>query len=189
MPHTLPPSEHNPFPFRDAVCPADREAVRHIISATGFFRPDELDIALELVDARLEQGEASGYSFLFAEENENVLGYACYGPIGCTIGSYDLYWIAVDPSRQGAGLGRMLIEETERRIQTAGGRHVYIETSGRPQYTPTRKFYERCGYELAAVLKDFYDQDDDKWIWKKVLRPSHHAVPSRLSTKAMEKPS
>jgi ribosomal protein S18 acetylase RimI-like enzyme len=104
------------------------------------------------------------------------LGYACYGPIGCTIGSYDLYWIAVDPTRQGQGIGRMLVEETERRIQNAGGRHIYIETSGRPQYTPTRQFYERCGYELGAVLKDFYDQDDDKWIWKKALRPGQPAL-------------
>jgi ribosomal protein S18 acetylase RimI-like enzyme len=167
MPHTPPKPESNPVIFRDTLRASDREAVGRIISATGFFRPDELDVALELVDLALENGASSGYSFLFAEQNEDVIGYACYGPIACTIGSYDLYWIAVDPSQQRAGIGRRLVEEVERRVQNAGGRHIYIETSGRPQYTPTRKFYERCGYESAAVLKDFYDRNDDKWIWRK----------------------
>lgn len=167
MSNTHPESQKNPMVCRDRLCSEDREAVRQIISATAFFRQDELDVALELVDARLEKGEDSGYSFLFAEQGGAVLGYACYGPIACTIGSYDLYWIAVDPAHQRAGIGRKLVHEVEQRIRNAGGRHIYIETSGRPQYAPTRKFYERCGYQAAAVLKDFYDQDDDKWIWKK----------------------
>jgi ribosomal protein S18 acetylase RimI-like enzyme len=169
MPRIRSESEQNPVVFRDTVRPADRESVRRIISDTGFFRQDELDIALELVDAALDKGEESGYSFLFAEQNGAVVGYACYGPIACTIGSYDLYWIAVDPSYQRAGLGRKLVQEVERRIQSSGGRHIYIETSGRPQYTPTRRFYEGCGYHSAAILKDFYDRDDDKWIWKKEI--------------------
>lgn len=167
MPQSPAESERNPIVVRDTVRPADRDAVRRIISATGFFRSDELDVALELVDLRLEKGEESGYSFVFAERNGSVLGYACYGPIACTIGSYDLYWIAVDPVCQREGIGQRLIQEVERRVKNSGGRHIYIETSGRPQYTPTREFYNRSGYESAAVLKDFYDRDDDKWIWKK----------------------
>jgi GNAT superfamily N-acetyltransferase len=167
MPKSSPEPESNPLVFRDTVRPPDREAVGRIISATGFFRPDELAVALELVELAIEKGEASGYSFLFAEQDNEVVGYACYGPIGCTIGSYDLYWIAVDPARQRAGLGRKLVAEVEQRIRIVGGRHIYIETSGQPQYTPTRKFYERCGYQAVAVHKDFYDQGDDKWIWQK----------------------
>ncbi len=122
---------------------------------------------MELVDTRLEKGDASGYFFVIAEQGDQVIGYACYGHIACTIGGYDLYWIAVDPSQQGKGIGRVLIEEVEKQVRLAGGRHLYIETSGLPLYRPTRGFYERCGYELAAVLEDFYDRDDDKWIWRK----------------------
>lgn len=167
MSNMHPESQKNSIVFRDTVDSGDREAVRQIISATGFFREDELGVALELVDARLENGLDSGYSFLFAEQGGAVLGYACYGPIACTIGSYDLYWIAVDPAHQRAGIGRSLVHEVEQRIRNDGGRHIYIETSGRPQYAPTRKFYERCGYQSAAILMDFYDQGDDKWIWRK----------------------
>ena len=98
----------------------------------------------------------------------HVVGYACYGPIACTVGSYDLYWIAVDPGLAGTGvLGRLLLARSRTSHRVPAGRHIYIETSGRPQYAPTRTFYERCGYQLAAVLNDFYDRGDDKVIWRK----------------------
>jgi ribosomal protein S18 acetylase RimI-like enzyme len=159
----------NTFPtLRSNVTSADRDAVRRIVEATGFFRADEVEVAVKRVAEGLAKGSASGYDFIFAEFDGEVAGYACYGPIACSLGSYDLYWIAVDPQRQGQGIGKVLLCEAERRIIERGGRHIYIETSGRPQYTPTRAFYERCGYEVAAVLPEFYDRDDDKVIWRKV---------------------
>lgn len=154
--------------LRRQVRVSDREAVCRIVAATEFFRPDEIEIAVELVEARLDKGAASGYEFLFAELAGVVVGYACYGPIGCTLGSYDLYWIAVDPAAQGRGVGKLLVEEAEKLIWQADGRHIYIETSGRPQYQPTRGFYERCGYEVICTLPDFYDSGDDKVVWRKV---------------------
>ena len=48
-------------------------------------------------------------------------------------------------------------------------RQVYIETSNREQYAPTRGFYLRCGYRQEALLKDFYAVGDDKVIYGKVL--------------------
>jgi ribosomal protein S18 acetylase RimI-like enzyme len=159
------------FSLREEVQPSDRDAVRRLVEATGFFRPDEVEVAVELVDTRLEKGEPSGYEFLFAEESGRMAGYACYGPIACALGAYDLYWIAVEPAFQGRGLGRALLNEVERRVESRSGRHVYIETSGRPQYEPTRAFYRRCGYELAAVLEDFYDRGDAKLIWRKPCGP------------------
>jgi D-alanine-D-alanine ligase len=153
--------------FRAEVTDEDRDAIRRIVAGTGFFRPDEIEVAVELVDSRLEKGDASGYFFLLAELNGHPVGYACFGPIACTIGSFDLYWIAIDPDQQGQGVGRMLLAEVERRIWEMEGRHIYIETSGRPLYEPTRGFYQRCGYEIAATLADFYDLGDDKVIWRK----------------------
>ena len=161
-----PPSE---WRLRCDVKPEDRESVRRIVHDTGFFRADEVDVAVELVDERLLKGDASGYHFVFAELSGQVAGYACFGPIACTLGSFDLYWIAVDPRYQGHGIGRKLILESERQIREQNGRLVYIETSGRPQYSSTRIFYERCGYEVVAVMPEFYDVDDDKVVWAKAL--------------------
>ena len=137
------------------------------MASTGVFSPVEIDVAVELLEERLEKGPPSGYHFIFAEQAGRTLGYACYGPIALTAGSYDLYWIAVDKSSQGQKVGQLLLAKAEDLIRSAGGRQIYIETSNRPQYAPTRKFYLRCGYRQEALLKDFYAPGDDKVIYAK----------------------
>ena len=64
---------------------------------------------------------------------------------------------------------RTPFEVTERRIRASGGRRVYAETSGRPQYEPTRVFYERLGFFREAHLKDFYAPGNDKVFYVKAL--------------------
>jgi GNAT superfamily N-acetyltransferase len=156
--------------FRYEVEPADVSRIAAMVEVTGFFRPDEVAVAVELVEARLTRGDASEYFFVFAMQGDDTIGYACYGPIGCTIGSIDLYWIVVDPAAQGRGVGRGLVTEVERLCRTQGSRKIYIETSDKPQYAPTREFYLRCGYKIDALQKDFYDDGDDKLVLVKDLR-------------------
>ncbi len=156
--------------FRYDVTPADREVVRAIVESTGFFHAAEVAVAVELVEERLAKGPASGYHFVFAERDGRTHGYACYGHIAGTAASYDLYWIAVEASLRRGGLGRLLLAESERLIREAGGQRVYVETSNRAQYVPTRRFYECCGYHLEAILKDFYAPGDDKAIFVKAFQ-------------------
>ncbi len=88
--------------FRKTLRAGDREEVRRLVEATGFFRSGEVEVALELVDENLAKGEeVSGYHFLFAEREGKTLGYLSFGPIPCTLGSFDLYWIVVDPQERG----------------------------------------------------------------------------------------
>jgi len=155
--------------LRDVVLPQDREGVRAIVENTGFFRPDEVAIAVELVEERLARGAASGYHFIFAELGDELAGYACYGPIACTVGSYDLYWIAVAPSWQRHGIGRKLVEAVEARVALNGDARIYIDTSGQTKYAPTRSFYERSGFRCDARLADFYAPGDDRVIYVKIL--------------------
>jgi D-alanine-D-alanine ligase len=155
--------------LRTEVRPDDCEIVRRIVAATGLFRAGEIDVAVELVQARLEKGAVSGYEFVFAEQKGQVVGYICFGRNTVTVSSFDVYWIAVEPSKQGQGLGQLLLEEAERRIAAVGGTRVYIETSHRADYQATRGFYDRCGYTLASVLDDFYAPGDSKATYVKVL--------------------
>jgi ribosomal protein S18 acetylase RimI-like enzyme len=159
--------------WRDRVRDSDRQAVRQLVAATGFFNREEEEIAVELVDEALARGRASGYEFIFADAADGsgaLLGYSCFGPIDGQPGAFDLYWIAVSPARQRHGLGRQLIDESERRIGAEGGTEVFIDTSGRGQYRPTRDFYERMGYRVHEVLPDYYAPGDDKVIYAKSLK-------------------
>ncbi len=154
---------------RRGVEAADRPGLKALLERTGFFNGEELDVALELVDDRLRLGEGSHYRFLVADVGGEVAGYACWGPIPGTVASVDLYWIAVDPAHQGRGVGRALLEASEEWILEEGRSRVYLETSGRPQYVPTRHFYLATGYEIIAELEDFYAPGDGKVMYLKVL--------------------
>ncbi|HKI05406.1 MAG TPA: GNAT family N-acetyltransferase [Thermoanaerobaculia bacterium] len=155
--------------IRRGLDPADREPVEALIRATGFFNPEEIEVALELVDERLAEGDASHYRFLVGEWDGRVAGYACWGPIPGTVASADLYWIVVHPDFQGKKIGAALLQAAEEWMASAGRTRVYVETSTRPQYLPTRAFYGACGYGLAAELADFYAPGDGKALFLKVL--------------------
>jgi D-alanine-D-alanine ligase len=155
--------------FREDVLPGDAAVVRDIVTSTGFFHAHEVDVAVELVEERLKKGLDSGYLFLFAEQEGRTVGYSCYGEIPCTEGSYDLYWIAVHGDYHKQGIGGVLLAMTEERIAGRQGRVIWVETSGREKYLPTRKFYQRCGYSEEAVLKGFYSAGDDKVVYAKRL--------------------
>jgi ribosomal protein S18 acetylase RimI-like enzyme len=149
--------------------PSDPGTIFRIVQSSGFFSTEEISLARELAEEKLEQGSICSYQFLFAEDKDRVLGYTCYGLIPATCGSYDLYWIAVDEQFRSQGLGKELMQKTEDVIRGIGGRLIYVETSSRDQYKPTHGFYESCGYQKEAFLKDFYAEGDSKIIYVKTL--------------------
>ncbi|MBI4499868.1 MAG: GNAT family N-acetyltransferase [Gemmatimonadetes bacterium] len=151
--------------------PEHRARAREIVEATGLFRPEEVEIAEEVFEsAALAPG--TDYTPLGAfDEEGNLLGFACYGPTPCTVGTWDLYWIAVDPGAHRQGVGRKLAQWTEQRIAGEGGRLIVAETSSRGDYDPTRAFYEALNYEVAARVPDFYAPNDDLVVYIKRLGP------------------
>ena len=155
--------------FRSTVTEKDLQWVREITDSTGFFYPEEVDTAVELVEDRLAKGPRCGYHFLFAEQDGETVGYTSFGPIACTRESYDLYWIVVSGKYRGKGLGTQLLEQSEEAIASLGGTRVYIETSARPLYEPTRAFYLARGYTQIAELEDFYAPGDAKAMYLKVM--------------------
>ncbi len=149
-----------PVRLRDLLS-SDRAPIERLLRATGAFLDNEIAVALELVDAPA----SAGYRFVVAEVDGAVAGYACFGETPCTQGTFDLYWIAVDPARQGAGVGRALLAAVEGRLKPIGARLLLIETASKPSYAATRAFYERCGLEIVARVPDFYADGDDKLIY------------------------
>ena len=155
--------------WREEPRASDIQRVREIIISSGFFSEDEIEVAVELVQERLQKGAESGYYFLFAEEDQKVTGYSCFGPIPCTVESYDIYWIAVQQELRRSGLGAVILNKVEERIREMGGKRIYVETSSREQYRPTRSFYSRCGYRKEATLENFYSTGDHKVIYLRTL--------------------
>lgn len=148
----------------------DRRRVAEIVAATGVFRAAERAVALEVFDSAVRRPGVD-YFALGAFDADRLVGFACYGPTPCTVGTWDLYWIAVDPAFQRQGTGRALMEACEQSIASQGGRLVVVETSSRPDYGPTRAFYRKLGYREAARIPDFYLPGDDLLVYVKRLNP------------------
>ncbi len=147
----------------------DVEEMVRITSATGFFYPQEVEVAREVLLEAAEDGEASGYHVQVAVLDERAVGYVCFGPTPLTKGTWDIYWIAVDPQQQGQGIGNRLMSLAEEEIRSKDGRLVLVETSSRDLYVPTRGFYKRMGYQEVSYIPDFYDIGDGRVTFAKVL--------------------
>jgi ribosomal protein S18 acetylase RimI-like enzyme len=145
---------------------ADRRRIEEITRAVLVFRDDEVPVALEVFDGAV--GGSPDYIALGATVDERLVGWICWGPTPCTLGTYDLYWMAVDPTMQGSGIGAVLLRAMEGRL-AGSARLIVVETAGRPDYRPTRAFYEARGYRKAAIIPDFYAPGDDQVVYVKAL--------------------
>ncbi len=147
----------------------DRSAISKILRSIPEFKPSEVVVAEEVIDSYLRDPLRSGYSILVAEIGLKVVGYICYGPTPLTEGTWDIYWLAVEPDQQRRGTGRALLTFAEEEIKGHGGRLTFIETSSKPEYERIRRFHYSQGYELLCSIADFYAIGDDKLIFQKRL--------------------
>jgi predicted N-acetyltransferase YhbS len=148
----------------------DKPHVTKILRSTREFKPFEVEVAEELIDSYLEDPVGSGYHILVAEVDSTVTGYICYGPTPMTEGTWDIYWEAVAPGKQGRGIGSALMKSAEKEIVRAKGSLAIVETSSTPLYEKTRNFYLGQGYEVICRIPDFYAPGDDKLILQKRLK-------------------
>jgi ribosomal protein S18 acetylase RimI-like enzyme len=148
---------------------SDVEPLRRILQATNVFREEEIEVAVELMDATL--GKTEDYiQRAIVDDASVVQGYYCVGPTPMTKSTFDLYWIAVNPEYHGKGIGYQLLSDCERTVCTMNGKLIVVETSSLPKYVATRKFYLRNNYVEAARIRDYYGPDDDLMIYTKHLQ-------------------
>ncbi len=125
-----------------------------------------MECAIELVDLALQPNNRD-YKILVADREGKLVGYVCYGPTPMTEGTYDLYWIASDPTVRGQGVGASLISGMEGELRRQKARIIRVETSATEAYGPTRGFYASMKYTEEARIRDFYKVGDDLIILTK----------------------
>lgn len=147
--------------------PADVGRLVNLTAATGFFKPHEIDALRGVLDAYI--ADETGHACYASEGDGGIDGYVYVDEADMADRTWYVWWIAVDPSTQGRGLGRELLRFAEDETRGRGGRVMFIETSGLPIYEPTRRFYLRNGYDQEAVLRDYYADGDDLVAFRKRL--------------------
>jgi ribosomal protein S18 acetylase RimI-like enzyme len=145
-------------------------AVEDILRSTGFFYEFEIQTALEIAQETFSHGsDKSGYYWMKITNEDGMVAFANYGKNPFSTHSWDLYWIAVHNNSRNNKFGTVLLDAVEKDVKEKGGKILWIETSGRPLYASTERFYRKNGYKLQATLEEFYGPGDPKRIYSKTL--------------------
>jgi [ribosomal protein S18]-alanine N-acetyltransferase len=103
--------------------------------------------------------------YVVLTDADGVLGYAGLDHGGEVA---DVMTIAVAPRAQGRGLGRVLLDELERRAGTRGATHVILEV--RADNVAALALYERSGYTVISTRRRYYQPGDvDALVLRKAL--------------------
>jgi ribosomal protein S18 acetylase RimI-like enzyme/DNA-binding PadR family transcriptional regulator len=105
-----------------------------------------------------------GGAVLFALLGDTVVGTCAlkqHAP-----GEYELTKMGVDPSVQGVGIGRKLIEAAITEFQRLGGTELFLETNTRLE--SAIHLYERTGFEHQPTIREGspYDRANVYMIWR-----------------------
>ncbi|HEX9106935.1 MAG TPA: GNAT family N-acetyltransferase [Longimicrobiales bacterium] len=151
--------------------PADRDPIHWIAASAGGFSPAELEAALALFDAAVEDG-AAAQQVCVLEDAGIPAGFACYGPTPRTEGTWQLHAIAVEHAAQGKGYGRHMLAYVESEVRRGGGRLMLVESRSAEGCARANAFYERTAYTLVARIPAFYRPGEDKLVFAKTLEAS-----------------
>lgn len=157
------------------VVPADSDAVMDLSEASGLFQPHELADLRGMLEASLDGSLGPDHHWVVDDDDgwtastSRLASLAYFAPEAFANRVWNLYLIAVDPSRQGEGRGTAMLKYVEAELATRGERLLLIETSGLGRFEQTRAFYRTNGYDEEARIRDYYDVGDDKVIFRKAL--------------------
>jgi ribosomal protein S18 acetylase RimI-like enzyme len=151
------------------VLPRDTPELVALAQETGVFKPAEIVALREVLDDYHREAHARGHHAAAVEQDGRPIGFVYFAPASMTDRTWYLYWIAVDRRAQAKGTGGVLLRHAEDQIRREKGRLLLVETSSLPHYELTRKFYAKQGYEVNAIVGDFYSDGDDLVIFRKRL--------------------
>lgn len=154
------------------IRPVTEDDIKPLVAltkATGAFKPLEVDILRSVFRDYFDGDIEAGHVAACLERDGSLLGFVYFAPDEITFGTWELWWIVVGKDAQGRGVGRELLRYTENAVRAAGGVRLYIDTGSGNGYEATRQFYLRGGYDQVAVLPDYFDEGDDKVVFRKSL--------------------
>jgi len=148
----------------------DRATLLSMLIKTQAFTSAEIDVAMELIDIVLKDRIQKDYQIdCMVDDQDLAIGYICYGPTPMARGTFDLYWIAVDPDFQEQGAGTRLLIFLEEGVKAREGRMILADTSTIPQFEKTQKFYLKNGFQEVARVPDYYHPGNDRITFCKRL--------------------
>lgn len=144
---------------------SDVAQLKVVLDSIELFPSELLD---EMIADYFENPASEDLWFTAIQDNQAVgVGYCA--PEKLTEGTYNLYAIGVLNAVQGNGIGSEMMDYIEKDLKSKGHRILIVDTSGSDEFRLTRRFYEKLRYTQEAVIRDFWNEGDDKVIfWKRL---------------------
>jgi ribosomal protein S18 acetylase RimI-like enzyme len=149
--------------------PADTPTLLAMTEQTGLFLPLDIEALREVLDEYHSSDDKDGHQCVTDLRNDKIVGFAYFAPAPMTDRTWYLWWIVVGKDVQAKGIGGELLKYAETKAKSENARMMVAETSGWDSYELTRKFYMKYGYTVAGVLKDYYADGHDMYIYSKRL--------------------
>jgi GNAT superfamily N-acetyltransferase len=159
---------HPEFLMIRSTTPADTTALLTLAEASGLFESAQIGELSAMLSDYFDS-ENHDDRFWLTDDDKGIVGVAYAELERMTEGTWNLQLIAIHPDRQGQGRGKQLLREVEQVVIQRSGRVLLVETSGMPDFDRVRSFYDHCGYEAEARIRDFYKAGDDKIVYRKAL--------------------
>jgi ribosomal protein S18 acetylase RimI-like enzyme len=149
-----------------AVVREDIDGLKKVIDSSGLFPSEYLE---EMISDYLNNANTQEIWFAcFNDKSPTAIGYCV--PEKLTNGTYNLLAIGVSQNAQRNGVATKMMEYIEQLLKRKGGRILIVETSSDDAQLGARNLYQKLGYTQMAIIKDFWNEGEDKVIfWKKLV--------------------
>ena len=128
----------------------------HALTTAAFLNAEHTDHTEQFIVLRLREAGALTVS-LVAEVDDVVVGHVAISPVtvdGADVGWFGLGPISVDPSRQGEGIGSVLMDAALNALRALGASGCVV--LGDPGYYSRFGFRVHPGFEYPGVPAEYF---------------------------------
>jgi len=144
---------------------ADIPFIGAIAEATNLFPAAMLD---KMIGGYLDN---SSKDIWFVHTDEKVVtAFGFCEPERMAEGVWNLLAIGVEPGWQGQGVGAQMMRYIEKTLTELEARILLVEAMGTPELKRTRDFYLKNGYTKEACIREYYEPNADKIVFRKKLK-------------------
>lgn len=153
--------------FIQPVEPSDVEPLLDMLLASDQFDEDGIHHVRKTLNHYF-----SGHStdLWFSAEYLGLAGIIYCAPEVMTNNVWNILMLWISPSHQRQGVGQLLIQEIEKVLATKKARLLLVETSSHVDFSAARAFYTKHGFINEAIIRNYYDVDEDKLIFTKDMQ-------------------
>jgi ribosomal protein S18 acetylase RimI-like enzyme len=148
-----------------AVLKKDIESLKKVVDSSELFPSEYLE---KMISDYFNNKDTQDIWFTYIVDNTpKAIGYCV--PEKLTNGTYNLLAIGVSRDIQRNGIATEMMDYIEQQLKYKDGRILIVETSSDNAQIGARNFYQKIGYTEMAIIKDFWNDGEDKIVfWKKL---------------------